>query len=60
MINCRALIATLYFIAGLAWADLTPDQRAAKDKGLMLYQQYMKISAVEPLQVVVSVWGGED
>ncbi|WP_165673883.1 tetratricopeptide repeat protein [Metapseudomonas otitidis] len=39
MINYRALIATLYFIAGLAWADLTPEQRAAKDKGLALYQQ---------------------
>ncbi|WP_240920538.1 hypothetical protein [Metapseudomonas otitidis] len=39
MINYRALIATLYFIAGLAWAGLTPEQRAAKDKGLALYQQ---------------------
>lgn len=60
MINYRALIATLYFIAGLAWANLTLEQLAAKDKGLMLYQQCMTISAVEPLQVVVSVWGSED
>ncbi|WP_044409390.1 tetratricopeptide repeat protein [Pseudomonas sp. FeS53a] len=51
MINYRALIAALYFIAGLAWADLTPEQRAAKDKGLMLYQQYMTISAIEPLRI---------
>jgi hypothetical protein len=59
VINYRALIATLYFIAGLAWADLTPEQLVAKDKGLWLYVQYMTISAVEPLQVVISVWGGE-
>ncbi|WP_165673541.1 tetratricopeptide repeat protein [Metapseudomonas otitidis] len=51
MINYRVLIATLYFIAGLAWADLTPEQSAAKDKGLMLYQQYKGISAIEPLRV---------
>ncbi|WP_165677898.1 hypothetical protein [Metapseudomonas otitidis] len=56
MISYRALIATLYFISGLAWADLMPEQLAVKDKGLGLYVQYMTISAIEPLQVVVSVW----
>lgn len=36
VINYRALIAALYFIAGLAWADLMPEQRAAQDKGLSI------------------------
>jgi hypothetical protein len=51
VINYRVLIAILYFIAGLAWADLSPEQLIAKEKGLILYQQYKGISAIEPLRV---------
>lgn len=34
-----------------AFAQLTPEQQAARDKGLELYQQHMGESAIEPLRI---------
>src|SRR5690606_34468693 len=34
-----------------AFAQLTPDQEASRDKGLGLYQQHMGTSAIEPLRI---------
>ena len=45
-----SLIFTLCFIS-TAFADLTPEQQAARDRGLILYQQHMGVSAIEPLRV---------
>jgi len=45
-----SLILVFGFI-GTAFADLTPEQQAARDEGLMLYQQHMGVSAIEPLRV---------
>lgn len=40
-----------------AFAQLTPEQQAARDKGLELYQQHMGISAIEPLRVAAEAGG---
>ena len=43
-----ALALTLF---STAFAQLTPEQQAARDKGLELYQQHMGVSAIEPLRI---------
>lgn len=48
-----SLILVLCFI-NTAFAELTPEQQAARDRGLMLYQQYMGVSAIEPLRIAAS------
>ncbi|ROZ79301.1 sel1 repeat family protein [Pseudomonas neustonica] len=41
----------VWLFASPALADLTPEQQAARDEGLMLYQQHMGGAAIEPLRV---------
>jgi hypothetical protein len=49
MLRTCALVI-LFALAGSAWAQLTPEQQAAKEKGLMFYQQHKGISAVPLLR----------
>ena len=44
-------LALLAAMTSSAWAQLTPEQQAAKDKGLMFYQQYKRSSAIPELQI---------
>lgn len=53
-----ALLALLA-AASSAWAQLTPEQQAAKDKGLMFYQQHKGISAVPLLQTAAEAGDSE-
>ena len=53
-----ALLALLSAASG-AWAQLTPEQQAAKDKGLMFYQQHKGISAVPLLQTAAEAGDSE-
>jgi uncharacterized protein len=53
-----ALVA-LCSLASSAWAQLTPEQQAAKDKGLMFYQQYKGISAVPLLRTAAEAGDSE-
>ncbi len=46
-------------MAGSAWAQLTPEQQAAKDKGLMFYQQHKGISAVPLLRIAAEAGDSE-
>ncbi|ROZ79298.1 sel1 repeat family protein [Pseudomonas neustonica] len=41
-----SVMVLLLFVNNVVYAQLTPEQQAAKDKGLMLYNQHKAISAV--------------
>ena len=41
----------LLFFSSVAFAQLTTEQESAKKKGLELYNQYMGVSAVDPLRI---------
>lgn len=38
-------------LVSASFAQLTPEQQAARDQGLALYQQHMGVSAIEPLRI---------
>jgi TPR repeat protein len=44
---------------GQAWAQLTPEQQAAKERGLMLYNQYKAISATPFLRIAAEAGDSE-
>jgi TPR repeat protein len=44
---------------GQAWAQLTPDQQAAKERGLMLYNQHKAISATPFLRIAAEAGDSE-
>ncbi|MFG0585432.1 tetratricopeptide repeat protein [Pseudomonas sp. zjy_9] len=46
-----ALLATLLFSCALLAGQLTPEQQAAKEKGIILYNQYKAISAEPYLKI---------
>jgi len=51
LIKRFAVGVILYLATSAVFAQLAPEQEAAKEKGLELYQQYMGISAIEPLRI---------
>ncbi len=60
MIFLRTIVlALLFIVSGSAWAQLTPEQQAAKDKGLMFYQQYKRSSAIPELQIAAEAGDSE-
>ena len=55
----KVTLAVLFSLTGSAWAQLTPEQQAAKDKGLMFYQQHKGISAIPPLRIAAEAGDSE-
>ncbi|WP_240008794.1 tetratricopeptide repeat protein [Aquipseudomonas campi] len=47
----KQLLLSCLLLSNHALADLTPEQEQSRDYGLMLYNQHMGISAIEPLRV---------
>lgn len=58
MLRTCALVL-LFTLTGSAWAQLTSEQQAAKDKGLMFYQQHKGISAVPLLRTAAEAGDSE-
>jgi TPR repeat protein len=52
-------LALLAATASSAWAQLTPEQHAAKEKGLMFYQQHKGISAIPLLRTAAETGDSE-
>ena len=50
LIKALGLVLMLTLVS-TAFAQLTLEQQAARDKGLELYQQHMGVSAIEPLRI---------
>ena len=50
LIKALGLVLMLTLVS-TAFAQLTPEQQAARDNGLELYQQHMGVSAIEPLRI---------
>ncbi|MEE1948662.1 tetratricopeptide repeat protein [Pseudomonas alcaligenes] len=46
----KQTLLTLLLISNHTWASLTPEQKQARDDGIILYNQHRGISAVEPLR----------
>ena len=46
----KVALVALLLVANSTWAQLTPEQQAAKEKGLMFYQQHKGISAIPLLR----------
>nr|WP_298144755.1 tetratricopeptide repeat protein [uncultured Pseudomonas sp.] len=55
----KVALVIFFSLAGSAWAQLTPEQQVAKDKGLMFYQQHKGISAVPLLRIAAEAGDSE-
>lgn len=55
----KVTLALLFSLAGSAWAQLTPEQQAAKEKGLTLYQQSDWYDSQPLLRIAAEAGDGE-